>query len=117
MAEITYRQNGDYLIPNLKLKDSEKKPLGKYGKMRKAYLKEHNPILWNHLTLSEKLYDHLHEVEESATSRMELLLSQLMKQYGVTEELKAKDQMKWVQLMNSIHHTAEETVLNELIYS
>ena len=115
MSELTYTQNGDYLIPDLSLSEQPQTPLGKYGRMRKNYLKEHRPVLWNSLLLSEKLYPHLREIEEAANNRLELMMPELMKSAGVTEELKASDPMKWTGLMNNIRHSAEETVLNELI--
>jgi len=70
MNELTYIQNGDYLIPDLKLSETEDKPLGKYGRMRKKYLQEHRPVLWNRLLLTEKLYPHLREIDETVNSRL-----------------------------------------------
>ena len=116
MAELTYSRNGDYLIPDLSLNETEQ-PIGKYGRMRKAYLKEHRPILWNSLILSEKLYPHLLEIEQAAQSRLELMMPKLAKAAGATESLKASDPMKWVGLMNNCKAQAEETILAELIYS
>ena len=116
MAELTYSRNGDYLIPDLSLNETEQ-PIGKYGRMRKAYLKEHRPILWNSLILSEKLYPHLLEIEQTAQSRLELMMPELAKAAGVTEALKASDPMKWVGLMNNCKAQAEEIILNELIYN
>ncbi|MDD3228240.1 MAG: TnpV protein [Oscillospiraceae bacterium] len=115
--DLTYSRSGDYLIPNLTLSEQPETPLGKYGRMRKAYLKEHRPILWNNLILTEKLYPHLLEVEEAAQSRLELLMPELMKAAGVTEALKAEDQMKWVGLMNNCKAQAEEIILSELVYA
>ena len=117
MSQLTYRTNGDYLIPNLTLTEQERQPLGKYGRMRKNYLKEHRPVLWNSLLLSEKLYPHLREIDEAANRRLELMMSELMKAAGVTEALKASDPMKWAGLMNELKAQAEEVILNELIYS
>ena len=116
MAELTYTQNGDYLIPDLSLSETEQ-PIGKYGRMRKAYLKEHRPVLWNRLILSEKLYPHLLEIEQAAQNRLELTMPELMKTAGITESLKASDPMKWTGLMNNCKTQAEEIILNELIYS
>ena len=112
-----YTRNGDYLIPELTLSETETKPLGKYGRMRKKYLQEHRQVLWNQMILSETLYPHLRETDETANRRMEQLMSELMKQNGVTEELKAKDPMQWVGLMNNLKAQAEETILAELIHS
>lgn len=113
--KLNYTQNGDYLVPNLTLFETETKPLGKYGRMRKKYLQEHRQVLWNSMILSETLYPHLREIDETANRRLEQMMPELMKQNGVTEELKASDPMKWTGLMNNIRHSAEETVLNELI--
>jgi len=85
--------------------------------MRKSYLKEHRPILWNRLILSEKLYPHLLEIEQAAQNRLSLMMPELMKSAGVTEQMKASDPMKWTGLMNSLKAQAEEIILNELIYS
>lgn len=117
MSELTYTQNGDYLIPDLSLNETEAKPLGKYGRMRKDYLKEHRPVLWNSLLLSGELYPHLREIDKTANRRLELMMPELMKSAGVTEELKASDPMKWVGLMNTCKAQAEEIVMNELIYA
>ena len=114
--EMTYTRNGDYLIPDLSLTETEQKPLGKYGRLRKDYLKEHRPILWNKMILSETLYPHLREIDETAKRRLEQMLPEMMKSVGVTESLKASDPMKWVQTMNSLKAQAEEVILNELIY-
>ena len=115
--EMTYTRNGDYLIPDLSLTETEQKPLGKYGRLRKTYLKEHRPILWNKMILSETLYPHLREIDETANRRLEQMMPEMMKSAGVTESLKASDPMKWVQTMNSLKAQAEEVILNELIYS
>ena len=117
MSQLTYGSNGDYLIPNLTLTEQEQQPLGKYGRMRKQYLQEHRPVLWNSLLLSEKLYPHLREIDETANRRLELMMPELMKVAGVTEELKASDPMKWVGLMNTLKAQAEETILAELVFS
>ena len=117
MNELTYTRSGDYWIPNLSLSQQENQPLGKYGRMRKAYLQEHRPVLWNSLILSEKLYPHLSEIDETANSRLERMMPELMQSAGVTEALKASDPMKWVRLMNSLKAQAEEVILTELIYA
>ena len=114
---LTYSRCGDYDIPNLTLTETENKPLGKYGRMRKSYLKEHCPILWNNMILSEKLYPHLREIDEAANARLEQLMPELMKRSGVTESLKASDPMKWTGLMNTLKAQAEETIFAELIYN
>jgi hypothetical protein len=110
----TYSDISGYLIPNLAM--PELPPLGKYGRMRKRYLKEHRPVLYTNLLVTGNLDQHLAEIDEACDKRMELLMQQMSPQEGVTEELKASDQMEWVCSMNSIRNRAEEIVLSELIY-
>ena len=117
MKEITYRQVGDYLIPNLTLPKEEKKPLGKYGTMRMNYLKNHRKVFFDILLTKGELMKHIYETQETASQMMEQLTEQMMKSQGVTEELKESNQMLWVQMMNNIKHSAEEIVLKELIYA
>ena len=117
MSELTYIQNGDYLIPDLKLSETEEKPLGKYGRMRKKYLQEHRPVLWNRLLLTEKLYPHLREIDETASRRLEQMMPELAKAAGATEALKEADPMKWTGLMNTCKAQAEETILDDLVFS
>ncbi len=111
---ITYTQNGDYLIPNIVIRKT--KPLGHYGRLRKAYLEMHRPILFNELVLSDKLFEHCAEIDEAARNRMELIVRSLAEQNGVTEKLKAENQMEWVRQMNACKAQAEEVVKAELIY-
>ena len=96
MSELIYRRNGDYLLPEMGLTEAEKKPLGKYGMMRRQYLEQHRPGLYTRLLLSGKLMEHLQEIDSTARTRLESLMTQLKEKNQVTEELKAKDQMKWV---------------------
>ena len=110
----SYNEVNGYLIPNLVIQESE--PIGKYGHMRRQYLKEQHPIIFSELLLSEQLYPHLVEIDRACHGRMELLTRQMAAQEGVTEALKAADQMDWVRHMNSIQARAEEIILNELIY-
>ena len=118
MTELTYTKNGDYRIPNLKLSEEpESTPLGKYGMLRKTYLQEHRPILWNQMILSETLFPHLREIDETAHRRLEQMMPVLMQSAGVTEALKASDPLTWVGLMNACKAQAEETILNELVYN
>lgn len=117
MSELTYKTIGEVQIPELSLQEQTAAPLGKYGRMRKKYLRENRPILWNQMILSETLYPHLREIDRAANSRLELMMPELMKAAGVTEELKASDPMTWVGLMNNCKAQAEETILNELIFS
>ena len=112
----TYTQVGDVLLPNLSIGEDGQQPIGKYGRMRKHYLKEQHPVLYSELLLSGKLYPHLLEIDEACDGRMELLTCRLAEQEGVTESLKAADQMEWVRRMNSIRNRAEEIVLHELVY-
>ena len=114
--KLTYHLCGDYLLPDLTIPD---KPvaLGKYSRMRKTYLKEHKPILYNVLLLSGKLTEHLIGVDAECRERLETLLPQMTRQEGVDEALKARNQMEWVQRMNNIRQSAEEIIRSDLIYS
>ena len=111
----TYTQVGDVLLPNLTIGEDGQQPIGKYGRMRKRYLKEQHPVLYSELLLSGKLYPHLLEIDEACEARMELFVLQMAKLEGLTEALKAADQMEWVRRMNSIRSRAEEIVLNDLV--
>ena len=113
-SNLSYTQTGDYLLPNLTL-HQPKTPLGKYGRMRLNFLKQQHPVLYNTLLLSGSLYPHLMEVEQTAESRMQQTMEQLLKQTPAPE--KESRQMAWVQHMNSLKAQAEELVLTELIYS
>ncbi|MDO4732917.1 MAG: TnpV protein [Bacillota bacterium] len=112
---LTYAHCGDYEIPNLILSETEAKPLGKYGRMRKNYLKEHRPVLWNSMLLSAKLYPHLREIDETANRRLEQLMSELLTSVPAPD--KEKQQMAWVQHMNMLKAQAEEIIFAELIYN
>ena len=116
MSELIYKQNGDYLLPEMGLTEAEKRPLGKYGMMRRQYLEENRPGLYTRLILSGKLMEHLQEIDLTAHSRLESLMSLLTKQNNVTEELKATNQMAWVARMNSLKNQAEEMIFSELIF-
>ena len=116
MSELTYSRCGDYYIPNLKLSE-QPTPIGKYGRMRRRYLKEHRPCLYSSLILSEKLYPHLLEIGRAAQEQMDTMLPRMMEAAGVTEELKARDPMRWVGLMNTLTAQIEEILINELICS
>ena len=96
---ITYSQNGDYRIPNIVIRKT--KPIGHYGRLRKAYLETYRPVLFNELVLSDTLYEHCAEIDEAARNRMELIVPELVKRNGVTEQLKAENQMEWVRQMNA----------------
>ncbi|MBR3781746.1 MAG: TnpV protein [Clostridia bacterium] len=116
MTEITYTRNGDYFIPDIVLKEKEHKPLGKYGRMRKDYLKNHRPALWNRYLLKDTLDDHLHEIDFKAQTHFDTLLPLYCERYSVTEELKSADQMEWIGRMNNIINAIEEIILNEIVY-
>ena len=113
---IQYYKSGDYCLPDLQLQALDLSPIGKYGRIRRNYLKEHRPILFSNLLLSEELYPHLAEINQSCIDRMEPLIRQMADRDGVTEALKAADQMEWVRRMNNIQNRAEEIMLNELVY-
>ena len=112
--EISYTRNGDYQIPGIAIK--KHRPIGRSGMLRKAFLQQFHPVLYNELVLSEKLYDHCAEIDEAARNRLESIIPQLAKQYGVDEKLKAENQMQWVGQMNMIRQMAEESVKRELVY-
>jgi len=112
----TYTLAGDFLIPNLSSPDTPHEPIGKYGRMRQAYLKDHHPGLYSRLILSGSLYEHLAEVERTCQERLETMIPQMAKQQGITEELKVRDQLGWVGRMNEIQHSAEEIALSEIVY-
>ena len=113
----TYRQAGDYFIPNITLPDDGEYQIGKYGRMRRSDLKEHRPSLYSTLILDGILFKHLAEIDQACNERMETIISAMAKKEGVTEALKAADQMEWVRRMNSIRNRAEEIVLSELVYA
>lgn len=112
----TYRQVGDYFIPNLVLPDNGNYQIGKFGRMRRSYLKEHRKILYSNYVVEGTLFKHLSEIDQACKNRMEIIISAMEKQEGVTETLKAADQMEWVRRKNSIRNRAEEIVLHELVY-
>ena len=113
----TYRQEGDYFIPNLILPDISEHQIGKYGRMRRSYLKEHRKILYNNYVLEGTLFKHLAEIDKDCNERMEIIVLSMAKQEGVTKALKAADQIEWVRRMNSIRNRAEEIILTELVYA
>ena len=113
--EITYTKCGEVYLPDLIIED-DATTIGKYGRMRKRYLKEHRSALYSSMLLSGKLFHHLAEIDQACEDRMDTIIRQMKEQEGVTEELKAADQMEWVRRMNSIRSRAEEIVLNDLVY-
>ena len=112
---LSYTLCGNYYLPDLVLNEEEP-TYGKYGMLRKQFLKEHRPIRYQNLLLSGKLTAHLNQIDQEATEQVEVLMKQMVEKQGVTEELKVRNQMKWVRLMNNIKASAEEMVLRETLY-
>ena len=113
--ELTYRTEGDYQLPNLEAPEAPK--VGKYGMLRREYLRKHRNGYYTGMQLSGRLNAHLEKIDREATEMVEQLTAQMARKQGVTEELKASDEMKWVGLMNSIRASAEEVALAELVYA
>lgn len=116
MQELNYIRCGDYYIPDIRLPE-ETRPIGRFGRMHREYLREHNPIRFDDLCLTGELWTYLANLNEQAQNRLELIINQMKAAEGVTEDLRTTDQMAWVGAMNSIRNCAEEIVLTELIYS
>jgi hypothetical protein len=114
MLELTYHWEGDYLIPDLEPPEAPR--IGKYGTMRHNYLRDYHRGIFDGMLLSGKLNAHLEEIDQQANEMMERLTTQMAQREGVTEALKARDQMAWVQAMNSIKNRAEEIVTRELLF-
>ncbi len=115
-TEITYTRQGDYYLPDLRLPEQDNRPIGIWGQRRRRYLKEHHKILYYNLLTSCKLHDHLADINEEAEEMLNRLVKQMAEKEGVSEQLKADDQMLWVKRMNCIRNRAEEIVMNEIIY-
>ena len=113
--EITYTKRGDYYYPDLALPHQYDEDIGRFGRMRKRYLKEHRKALYVILTAKLELNDHLREINRQANEQIELITSRLAKAEGVNEELKARDQLGWVQAMNSCKARAKEVVVREIV--
>ena len=113
----TYRQCGDFFIPEMALPDTEKISIGKYGRMRHRYLKEHRGVLYNAMILDGTLWSHLAEVDKICKDRMDVLILGMKEKWGITEDLKAHDPMAWVGAMNNIHNAVEEILFAEVIYA
>ena len=113
----TYRQCGDYLIPEIALPNTETTHIGKYGRVRHRYLKEHRGVLYNAMILDRTLWNHLSEIDETCQERMDVLILGMKENQGITEELKARDPMAWVGAMNNIRSAAEEILFAEVIYA
>ena len=116
-TKITYTQQGDYLLPDLKLPEQPKVEIGIWGKRHLKYIENYRPILYTNLLTSCKLTAYLADIDEQAEDMFFRLVKQLAKQEGVTEQLKADNQMMWVQQMNNIRNRVTEIINNELIYS
>ena len=112
---MSYTLHGDYYLPDLVLNEEEP-TYGKYGMLRKQFLKEHRSARYQYLLLTGKLNEHLNQTDQEARKQVEMLMKQMAEKKGATEELKAQDQMKWVRLMNNIKASAEEIVLKNTIY-
>ena len=113
----TYRQCGDFFIPEMALPDTEKISIGKYGRMRQRYLKEHRGVLYNAMILDGTLWSHLAEVDKICKDRMDVLILGMKEKWGITEDLKAHDPMAWVGAMNNIHNAVEEILFAEVIFA
>ena len=114
---LWYELQGDYYIPCLVLDEEDIQPIGMWGRKRLRYIKEHRPVLHTTLLLSGKLNSHLAEINQRASEMFDLLIKQLVEKEGITEQLKATDQMAWVGAMNNIRNRAEEIVNTEVIYA
>ena len=112
---LSYTLHGDYYLPDLVINEEET-TYGKYGIMRKQFLKEHRSVKYQYLVLTGKLTEHLNQVDKEAREKVEILMEQMAEQWGVTEELKRQDQMEWVRRMNNIKNATEEIALQEIIY-
>ena len=112
---IRYQLEGDYYLPVLELPE-ENRPIGRWGRLHKTYLKHYRPVLYQSLLLSGKLYTILADLDEQATERCCLIVQQMAQAEGITEELKAADPVRWVQAMNSIRSRAEGIIQAEMIY-
>ena len=112
---LSYTLHGDYYLPDLVLNEEEP-TYGKYGMLRKQFLKEHRSAKYQYLLLTGKLMEHLNQIDQEARERVEMLMEQMAEKQGVTEELKEQNQMKWIRLMNNIKVSAEEIVFKNMVY-
>lgn len=112
---LSYTLHGDYYLPDLEINEEEP-TYGKYGIMRKQFLKEHRSAKYQYLVLTEKLTEYLNQVDKEARKKVEMLVEQIAERWGVTEELKMQDQMEWVRRMNNIQATAEEIAYKNIIF-
>ena len=112
---MSYTLHGDYYLPDLVLREEEP-TYGKYGMLRKQFLKEHRSARYQYMLLTGKLNEHLNQIDQEVREQVETLMEQMIEKQGVTEELKAQDQLKWVRLMNNIKASAEEIILKNMVY-
>ena len=112
---LSYTLHGDYYLPDLEINEEEP-TYGKYGMLRKQFLKEHRSARYQYMLLTGKLNEHLNQIDQEAREQVEMLMKQMAEKQGVTEELKVQDQMKWVRLMNNIKASAEEIILKNMVY-
>ena len=115
--DLDYVLAGDYYIPAIELPEDDDRPIGRWGRMHRAYLEETNPLLLNHLTLTGRLHNYLADLDEQAQNRYRFIIRQMAAAEGVTEKLKHQSQWEWVRAMNSIVNCAEESIKRELIYT
>ena len=113
---ITYTLHGEYYLPNIVLSSDDKRPIGRWGRMHKKYLLGNRPVIYNDLVMKDKLVSYLADLNEQAEGRLESIVNDMKEQEGVTEALKASDQMEWIRRMNSIRSRAEEIILSEMIF-
>ena len=112
---MSYTLHGDYYLPDLVLREEEP-TYGKYGMLRKQFLKEHRSARYQYMLLTGKLNEHLNQIDQEVREQVEMLMKQMVEKQGVNENLKRQDQMRWVRLMNNVKASAEEIVMREIIY-
>ena len=117
MSELNYEMRDGYLMPIIALSETDQRPIGKYGMLRKDYLRKRRPILYNKMVVNGTLQQHLLEIEQTAQERLELMMKEMSKQEGLTEQMKAENQMEWVGRMNNLKARIEEILMAELIYN
>lgn len=115
MSELNYKKVGDYYIPEIIIPEGNR-PIGKFGRLHREYLKKHKPFIYDDLILSCQLWNYLAELNEQVQDRLKVIMEQMKEAEGVTEEMKNREQLHWVQCMNSIRNRAEEIVLHEMLY-
>lgn len=114
---IHYTLHGDYYFPDIAIPETDSRPIGKWGRMHKQYLREHRPVLYNQLALQGKLDTYLADLNEQAQERLDILIRQMKRIEGVDERMKARDQQEWIGRMNNIRQRAEESIMAEMIFA